>query len=143
MKSCKLYFGELGIGGWVGTAAGRGHEKEMKKKGKKGREKERSKVEQHQWTRKGVQGSGICYYHHEFGDVQRCLVTQSQNHRMVWVGRDLCGSSSPTLLLKKNHLQLAQSLCRHGGSNEDRVRQQGGEEERKRERLRGACVVLL
>ena len=29
----------------------------------------------------------------------------SQNHRMVGVGRDLCGSSSPTLLLKQGHLQ--------------------------------------
>jgi len=32
-------------------------------------------------------------------------VTESQNHRMVGVGRDLCGSSSPTLLLKQGHLQ--------------------------------------
>ena len=29
----------------------------------------------------------------------------SQNHRMVRVGRDLCGSSSPTLLPKQGHLQ--------------------------------------
>ena len=29
----------------------------------------------------------------------------SQNHRMVGIGRDLCGSSSPTLLLKQGHLQ--------------------------------------
>jgi len=28
-------------------------------------------------------------------------VTESQNHRMVGVGRDLCGSSSPTLLPKQ------------------------------------------
>jgi len=27
----------------------------------------------------------------------------SQNHRMVGVGRDLCGSSSPTLLPKQGH----------------------------------------
>jgi len=33
--------------------------------------------------------------------------TVSQNHRMVGVGRDLCGSSSPTLLLKQGHLQQA------------------------------------
>jgi len=26
------------------------------------------------------------------------IFTESQNHRMVGVGRDLCGSSSPTLL---------------------------------------------
>jgi len=31
--------------------------------------------------------------------------TESQNHRMVGVGRDLCGSSSPTPLPKKGHLQ--------------------------------------
>jgi len=35
------------------------------------------------------------------------LVTESQNHRMVGVGRDLCGSSSPTLLPKQGHLQQA------------------------------------
>ena len=28
-------------------------------------------------------------------------ITESQNHRMVGVGRDLCGSSSPTLLPKQ------------------------------------------
>ena len=32
-------------------------------------------------------------------------LTESQNHRMVRVGRDLCGSSSPTLLPKQGHLQ--------------------------------------
>ena len=31
----------------------------------------------------------------------------SQNHRIVGVGRDLCGSSSPTLLPKQGHLQQA------------------------------------
>jgi len=35
--------------------------------------------------------------------------TESQNHRMVGVGRDLCGSSSPTLLSKQGHLQQASS----------------------------------
>jgi len=34
-------------------------------------------------------------------------VTESQNHRMVGVGRDFCGSSSPTLLPKQGHLQQA------------------------------------
>jgi len=33
--------------------------------------------------------------------------TESQNHRIVGVGRDLCGSSSPTLLPKQGHLQQA------------------------------------
>jgi len=32
---------------------------------------------------------------------------ESQNHRTVGVGRDLCGSSSPTLLPKQGHLQQA------------------------------------
>ena len=31
------------------------------------------------------------------------LVTESQNHRMFRVGRDLCGSPSPTLLPKQGH----------------------------------------
>ena len=31
--------------------------------------------------------------------------TESQNHRIVGVGRDLCGSSSPTPLPKQGHLQ--------------------------------------
>jgi len=34
-------------------------------------------------------------------------VTESQNHRMFGVGRDLCGSSSPTPLPKQGHLQQA------------------------------------
>jgi len=38
-----------------------------------------------------------------------------QNHRIVGVGRDLCGSSSPTLLLKQGHLQqAAQDLIQAG-----------------------------
>jgi len=40
---------------------------------------------------------------------QTCLIigqkAESQNHRMVGVGRDLWGSSSPTLLPKQGHLQ--------------------------------------
>jgi len=35
------------------------------------------------------------------------IFTESQNHRMVEVGRDLCGSSSPTPLPKQGHLQQA------------------------------------
>jgi len=34
-------------------------------------------------------------------------ITESQNHRMFGVGRDLCGSSSPTLLPKQGYLQQA------------------------------------
>jgi len=41
------------------------------------------------------------------------LKTESQNHRIVGVGRDLCGSSSPTPLPKQGHLhrQLTLSEC--------------------------------
>jgi len=40
---------------------------------------------------------------------------ESQNHRMVEVGSDLCGSSSPTLLPKQGHLgQAAQDLVQAG-----------------------------
>jgi len=34
-------------------------------------------------------------------------LSESQNHRMIGVGRDLCGSSSPALLPKQGHLQQA------------------------------------
>ena len=40
---------------------------------------------------------------------------RSQNHRIVGVGRDLCGSSSPTPLPKQGHLQqAAQDLVQAG-----------------------------
>ena len=32
-------------------------------------------------------------------------ITESQNHRIIGVGRDLCGLSSPTPLPKQGHLQ--------------------------------------
>jgi len=35
------------------------------------------------------------------------LLPESHNHRMVGVGRDLCGSSSSTLLPKQGHLEQA------------------------------------
>ena len=42
-------------------------------------------------------------------------ITESQNHRMVGVGRDLCGSSSPILLPKQGHIQqAAQELVQAG-----------------------------
>jgi len=31
----------------------------------------------------------------------------TESHRMFRIGRDLCGSSSPTTLLKQGHLQYA------------------------------------
>ena len=44
-----------------------------------------------------------------------CNFCESQNHRMVGVGRDLCGSSSPTLLPKQGHPeQAAQDLVQAG-----------------------------
>jgi len=43
------------------------------------------------------------------------LITESQNHRMLRVGRDLCGPSSPTLLPQQGHLQqAAQNLVKAG-----------------------------
>ena len=43
------------------------------------------------------------------------LSSESQNHRMVGVGRDLCGSSSTTPLPKQGHLhQAAQDLVQAG-----------------------------
>jgi len=35
---------------------------------------------------------------------ERLRITESQNHRIVGVGRDLCGSPSPTPLPKQGHL---------------------------------------
>jgi len=46
---------------------------------------------------------------------QHSPVCYAQNHRMLGVGRDLCGSSSPTHLTKKGHLeQAAQDLVQVG-----------------------------
>ena len=43
------------------------------------------------------------------------VASSSQNHRMVRVGRDLCGSSSPTPLPKQDHPeQAAQDLVQAG-----------------------------
>jgi len=36
---------------------------------------------------------------------QNHRIAESQNHRIVGVARDLCGSSSPTPLPKQGHLQ--------------------------------------
>jgi len=64
----------------------------------------------------------VCWYHitrvkrnSESKEVKGSWITESQNHRMIGVGRDLCGSSSPTLLLKQGHLQqAAQELVQAG-----------------------------
>jgi len=43
------------------------------------------------------------------------IITESQNQRMLGTGRDLCGSSSPTPLLKQGHPeQAAQDLVQAG-----------------------------
>jgi len=59
----------------------------------------------------------LCSLHHRGTDqkgvktftvqpLARGVITPaSQNHRIVGVGRDLCGSSSPTPLPKQGHLQ--------------------------------------
>ena len=38
-------------------------------------------------------------------------ITESQNNRMLGVGRDLCGSSSPIPLPKQGHLEQAAQHC--------------------------------
>jgi len=52
----------------------------------------------------------------------------TQNHRMVGVGRDLCGSSSPTPLLKQGHLQQArpEGMGEDMGASWDAMRGWGG-----------------
>jgi len=48
-------------------------------------------------------------------NMQECILTRSQNHRMLGIGRDLFGSSSPTPLPKQGHLQqAAQDLVQAG-----------------------------
>jgi len=64
MQPCKLCFGEPGIGGQAGTAAG----------GEKTRQKERSKVKKAPVGEEKKCGGGISYHHHGFDDVQRCPV---------------------------------------------------------------------
>jgi len=47
--------------------------------------------------------------------VQQGTFTESQNHRTLGVGRDLCGSSSPTPLPKQGHPeQAAQDVVQAG-----------------------------
>jgi len=53
-------------------------------------------------------------YHDTSGHLGRRAtyrITESQNHRTVGVGRDLCGSSSPIPLLKQGRLQQAEQDC--------------------------------
>jgi len=42
---------------------------------------------------------------HELDRQTKHRLGEQQNHRIVGVGRDLCGSPSPTLLPKQGHLQ--------------------------------------
>jgi len=93
MQPCKLYFSELGIGGWAGTAAGGGCEKERRKKKRKERVRERKKgVKSSNPSGRGkeVQGGGIGYPHHRFGNVQRCPVgSVSMQAWRFWQGQSL------------------------------------------------------
>ena len=45
------------------------------------------------------------------GGLENEHFTESQNHRTFGVGRDLCGSSSPTFLPQQGHLQQAAQDC--------------------------------
>ena len=68
--------------------------------------------------------TSACILHHQLLLSQKltcqCMltnhrITQTQNHGMAGVGRDLCGSSSPSLLPKQGHLQqAAQDLVQAG-----------------------------
>jgi len=50
-----------------------------------------------------------------WGHAKLASITESQNHRIVGVGRDICGSPSPTPLPKQSHLQqAAQDLVQVG-----------------------------
>ena len=52
---------------------------------------------------------------HSPPSLSACSYLQDQNHRMVRVGRDLCGSSSPIPLPKQGHIQqAAQDLIQVG-----------------------------
>jgi len=47
--------------------------------------------------------------------LEKAQITESQNHRVFGVGRDLCGSSGATPLPKQGHLeQAAQDLVQAG-----------------------------
>ena len=61
-------------------------------------------------------------------DTPICRWSESQNQRMFGVGRDLCGSSSPTLLPKQGHPeQAAQDLVQAGLEYLQRRRYEGTE----------------
>jgi len=61
----------------------------------------------------GVPPAGTCSLCSLVSRGSCCRRSQNQNHRMVGVGRDLCGSPSPTLLPKQGHPeQAAQDLVR-------------------------------
>ena len=53
------------------------------------------------------EGSGFLNFPFFHPEVSPPHVTESQNHRIVGVGRDHCGSSSPALLLKQGPLLCA------------------------------------
>jgi len=57
VQPCKLYFGELGTGGWVGRQ--QGEDRRRKEERERERKKERSKVRQPKQVRKGVQGRSV------------------------------------------------------------------------------------
>ena len=78
----------------------------------------------------GEGGSGIQRFHPSLLPIHCAIpVTESQNHRIVGVGRDLCGSSSPTLLPEQGHLQqAAQDLVQAGSPCSSMASCAGGKE---------------
>ena len=66
----------------------------------------------------------------------------TQNHRMVGVGRDLCGSSSPTPLPKQGHPeQAAQDLVQAGLEylQRRRLHNLSGQPDRYSPAIKGPC----
>jgi len=67
------------------------------------------------WVSLPMPGSGLSLLPAAVGASVVPGVIESQNRIVVGAGRDLCGSSSPTLLLKQGHLQqAAQDLVQAG-----------------------------
>jgi len=60
----------------------------------------------------GLNARSVGVYQNGF---EEKLALHPQNHRLVEVGRDLCGSSSPTPLPKQGHLQQAAQDLVHAG----------------------------
>ena len=69
----------------------------------------------HQWSQMSLQPAQALNGLHHLPMMEGTRGIISQSHSMVGVGRDICGSPSPTPLLKQGHLQqAAQDLVQAG-----------------------------